>query len=274
MAEQQQFGSDGLVVKDSGVWAKEKLYYLERYLDIVSVGMKKKWAGKLYYVDLFAGPGKCLIRGTNEEVDGSPLIALKFNFAKYFFVESDEKCYQALAARAKIRAPGKNIETIQGDCNDVIERINLPPSSLALAFIDPTGVSPLAFETIRKLVENRRVDLIINFPEGMGIRMNLRQYTNSEANALDRFMGTSKWKARYEQSMNSFNQACSEIAQEYLGNLGALGYIAVDSDWIPVKTHKNTLLYYLLFASKHSRGNDLWRKIKQIDPHGQRRLFS
>lgn len=101
MAEQQQFGSDGLVVKDSGVWAKEKLYYLERYLDIVSVGMKKKWAGKLYYVDLFAGPGKCLIRGTNnEEVDGSPLIALKFNFAKYFFVESDEKCYQSFGGES------------------------------------------------------------------------------------------------------------------------------------------------------------------------------
>ena len=64
MAEQEQLGSDGLVARDSGVWAKEKLYYLEHYLDIFSVGMNKKWAGKLYYVDLFAGPGKCRIRET------------------------------------------------------------------------------------------------------------------------------------------------------------------------------------------------------------------
>jgi three-Cys-motif partner protein len=274
MSDPEQLGADGLPVRDSGVWAGEKLYYLERYLDIVSVGMKKKWAGKLYYVDLFAGPGKCLIRETREEIDGSPLIALKFNFAKYFFVESDEKCYRALAARVKVRAPEKDVDIIPGDCNDVIEKIKLPPGSLALAFIDPTGVSPLAFETIRKLAENRKVDLIINFHEGMGIRMNLRQYTRSEANALDRFMGTSMWKERYGKSLKSFNQVCSEIAKEYLGNLRALGYIAVDSDWIPVKTHKNTLLCYLVFASKHPRGNDLWRKIKQIDPHGQRGLFS
>jgi hypothetical protein len=30
--------------------------------------MKKKWVGKLYYVDLFAGPGKCRIRETQEEM--------------------------------------------------------------------------------------------------------------------------------------------------------------------------------------------------------------
>jgi hypothetical protein len=34
------------------------------------------------------------------------------------------------------------------------------------------------------------------------------------------------------------------------------------------------LLYYLLFASKNPRGNDFWRKIKRIGPHGQRELFS
>jgi len=39
MSEPEQLGSDGLPVRDSGVWAGEKLYYLERYLDIVSVGM-------------------------------------------------------------------------------------------------------------------------------------------------------------------------------------------------------------------------------------------
>jgi len=274
MPEPEKLGSDGLPVRDSGVWAGDKLYYLEHYLDIVSVGMKKKWAGKLCYVDLFAGPGKCRIRETRKEIDGSPLIALKFNFAKYFFVESDEKCYRALAARANARAPEKDVDIIPGDCNDVIEKIKLPPGSLAIAFVDPTGVSPLAFETIHKLAENRKVDLIINFHEGMGIRMNLWQYTRSEANALDRFMGTSRWKERYGKPPKSFNQVCSEIAKEYLGNLRALGYVAVDSDWIPVKTHQNTLLYYLVFASKHPRGNDLWRKIKRIDPHGQRGLFS
>jgi three-Cys-motif partner protein len=274
MPQQEHLGSDGLVARDSGAWAKEKLYFLERYLDIVSVGMKKKWADRLYYVDLFAGPGKCLIRETNEEIDGSPLIGLKFNFAKYFLVESDKKCYRALAARVKARAPEKDVEIIQGDCNDEIDKINPLPSSLGLAFIDPTGVSQLAFETIRKLAHNRKIDVIINFPEGMGIRMNLFQYTETERNALNRFMDSARWQERYRQAPTSFNEMCTEIAKEYLTNLRSLGYIAVDGDWIPVRTDQNTLLYYLLFASKHRRGNDFWRKIKRIDPYGQRHLFS
>jgi three-Cys-motif partner protein len=272
MQQEEHLGSDGLVARDSGAWAKEKLYYLERYFDIVSVGMKKKWAGRLYYVDLFAGPGKCRIRETNEEIDGSPLIALKFNFAKYFFVESDDKRCRALQARVKARAPEKDVEIIQGDCNDEIEKIKLPPSSLGLAFIDPTGVSSLAFGTIRKLAHDRKIDLIINFPEGMGIRMNLFQYTESERNALNRFMGSATWQERQRQVPTSFDEMCKDIAKEYLANLKSLGYLAVNSDWIPVKTDRNTLLYYLLFASKDPRGNDFWRKITKIDPHGQRHL--
>jgi hypothetical protein len=46
----------------------------------------------------------------------------------------------------------------------------------------------------------------------------------------------------------------------------------VDGEQIPVKADKNVLLYYLLFASKHPRGNDYWRKISLIGPHGQRKL--
>src|SRR5271169_4076334 len=66
MSEQDLSERDGLPVRDSGIWVKEKLYYLGRYLRIFSVGMKNKWAGRLYYVDLCAGPGRCLIRGTQE----------------------------------------------------------------------------------------------------------------------------------------------------------------------------------------------------------------
>jgi three-Cys-motif partner protein len=163
---------------------------------------------------------------------------------------------------------------ICGDCNETIEQANLPTTGLGLAFIDPTGISQISFDTVRKLTIGRQIDLIINFPEGMGIRMNLHQYTQTDESALTRFMGSARWKERYGQSLTSFDQVCAEIAKEYLDNLRSLGYLAVDSDWIPVRTGQNTLLYYLLFASKNPRGNDFWRKIKRIGPHGERDLFS
>lgn len=274
MPDQDSLGNDGLITRDSGLWVKEKLYYLERYLDIFSVGMKKKWPEKLYYIDLFAGPGKCRIRETNEEVDGSPLIALRFDFAKYFFFEGNDTCLEALQSRTRDRAPDKweKVKIIPGDSNETIKAAQLPTDGLGVAFIDPTGISQIPFETIRALTAGRQIDLIINFSEGMGIRMNLHQYTQSDESALTRFMGSARWRLRYEQSLTTFDQVCAEIAREYLANLGSLGYLAVDSEKIPVKAGQNALLYYLLFASKHPKGNEFWRKIALIDPHGQRRF--
>lgn len=272
MQEPETIGNDGLPVRDSGLWTKEKLYYLEHYLDIFSVGMHKKWGGKLYYVDLFAGPGRCLIRETKEEIDGSPLIALKFNFAKYFFFETDTACYKALATRVKVRAPDKNVVLVPGDCNKKIDEVKPIPNSLGLAFIDPTGISPIAFETIRKLTANRKIDLIINFHEGMGIRMNIHQYSQREQSALKAFVGSDHSIKKFKEAPSSIDQVCREITNEYRENLRKLGYQVVDGDQIPIKTEKNVLLYYLLFASKDPRGNDFWRKIGLIDFHGQRKF--
>lgn len=275
MSEQQMLGADDLPARGSGAWAKEKLYYLERYLDIFSVGMHKKWKSKLYYMDLFAGPGRCLIPETQEEFDGSPLIALKFNFAKYFFFESDPDGFKALDTRIKNRAPEKlkNVKLVPGDCNEEILKVSFPPSpSLGVAFIDPTGISPLPFQTIRKLTAKRKIDLIINFHEGMGIRMNLHQYTTTDENALTSFMGNDRWKQQFKQQPRSFNETCRAIAKEYLENLQELGYLAFDSDRIPIRTDQDALLYYLLFASKDPKGTEFWHKISLINPHGQRKL--
>jgi three-Cys-motif partner protein len=53
-------------------------------------GVVKKWEAKLAYVDLFAGPGRSIIRDTGEEVEGSPVLSLKYEFAKYIFVDKPE----------------------------------------------------------------------------------------------------------------------------------------------------------------------------------------
>lgn len=234
--------------------------------------MKNKW--NLYYIDLFAGPGRCLIRDTQKEIDGSPLIALLgFNFAKYYFLEADTNCLEALTHRIKKRAPEKydKVQIVPGDCNETINQIDPPKGSLGLAFIDPTGISPLAFDTIRKLTENRKIDLIINFHEGMGIRMNMHQYAQKEDSALDSFVGSARWRSKLGSL--SFDKICKEIANEFLENLSKIGYLSFDNERIPVRTNQNALLYYLIFASKHPKGSEFWRKISLIGPSGQRKLF-
>src|SRR5438132_1901263 len=74
---------DGLPVRDSGVWILQKHRPLVYYSEIFNQAMKDKdWENRVYF-ELFAGPGRCLIRGTNEEDWGSPLKIIKTNFTQF-----------------------------------------------------------------------------------------------------------------------------------------------------------------------------------------------
>src|SRR5260370_40232206 len=60
--------SDGLPARLTGQWVHGKKYYFCRYLDIMTHGVGRKWEGKLAYVDLFSGPGRSIVRGSQEQV--------------------------------------------------------------------------------------------------------------------------------------------------------------------------------------------------------------
>jgi three-Cys-motif partner protein len=165
-----------------------------------------------------------------------------------------------------------DIAIVPGDCNRLIDHVKPSPGSLGLAFIDPTGLSPFKFETMRTLTANRQIDLIINFHEGMGIRMNMHQYMAKEDSALDLFVGSDRWRKEIGEDSTSLDQLCQAITAEFRDNLRTLGYKIVDGTQIPIRAQNNILLYYLLFASKHPRGNEFWEKIGAINPHGQRRF--
>ena len=105
--------TDGLPIRESGPWIKRKYHYLERYIDIFTVGMSKKWP--LTFVDLFAGPGRCLITETGEEVNGSALIALKYNFNNYIFDALQKRCNQT--------GKSSQIQFFNSDCNKIPAQI-------------------------------------------------------------------------------------------------------------------------------------------------------
>src|SRR5205807_1792249 len=137
----------------------------------------EKWSGRLCYVDLFSGPGRSIVRSSGEDVDGSPLLSLKYQFGSYVFVDKPD-VLAVLEKRISSHPKRPQITLIEGDCNIVISRILnvLPAGHLTLAFIDPTGLQ-IKFSTIERLVHNRSVDLLMTIQFGMGIRMNLPLYT-------------------------------------------------------------------------------------------------
>lgn len=260
-------GSDGFLVRCVGEWSKAKHYYLKRYIDTFITSMRKKWCGELYYIDLFAGPGKCIARDTEEEIDGSPLIALNapYPFAGYFFVELNEEVLNVLSERCRSHPNYNRVKFYSGDCNLVIDEIMniIPRRSLSLAFIDPTGLH-FKFPTLQKLAQ-RKIDLIVTFPEGP-IKRNIKKFMAEEHSPLDDVIGDTGWRR-----LNTGR----EIIEYYRKKLTSLSYQEVKlGEEVAIRsTDRNLPLYFLLFASKHPLGHKFWQEISEIDHKGQRRLL-
>ncbi len=68
---------DRLPVRNVGSWTEDKLWFWNRYIDIATSAMvgHPAWPNGLVYVDLFAGPGVCVVRDTNRRIPGSAVIA-------------------------------------------------------------------------------------------------------------------------------------------------------------------------------------------------------
>jgi three-Cys-motif partner protein len=218
--------SDGLLARPVGSWSKEKHHYLQRYCRIFSSGMKNLWPTRTY-IDLFSGPGRCVIEGTGEEIDGSPLIAARTEppFTHLFYNDLDPLAVEALDTR--VRALGAtNAQCLNFDCNIVIDRIlawlgRLPPS-LDLCFIDPTAWQ-IRFTSVARLTHGRRMDLIIAFQSA-----SMKRITHLDAQALADFFGDDpqypEWRMLYETAKRDGRSITRTFLDHYQGRLRSIGY--------------------------------------------------
>jgi three-Cys-motif partner protein len=256
---------DGLLTRSSGAWAKDKHYYLQRYCRIFSVGMKNKW--RRTYLDMMAGPGICRVRGTEELVPGSPLVALEEDFDDYVFAEENDQCFEALEQRVKAHRKADKCRLVHGSWIEMVGSQGFAlPNGLSLAFVDPTGIAQVPWTSVSRLAAAGRVDILFTIQHGMGIKLNMHQYLDAESeSAADRFVGTSQWKA-------SLGRAAADpkdlLIQTFTDNMGELGYKT--RKWMLMRTDSGTPLYYLCLFSKHERALDFWDKIVVKDPRGQR----
>jgi three-Cys-motif partner protein len=270
--ESPLLGSDGLPARETGAWVHEKNYFVERYLTIFSRGVKRKWQGKLAYVDLFSGPGLNIVRDSREEVEGSPSLALRNDFARYIFVDQPE-VLSTLSKRLATHPKFNQISFVEGDCNVVIGSVidRLPGDHLALAFVDPPGLQ-IHFETIERLVHRRKIDLLMTIQLGMGITMNLPFYAQPGGGAvLTGFVGNDSWREDTAAG-GSASQVSRRILARYDQQLRSLGYETVRDREIGIKNDRNLLLYFIKLASRHPLGEKFWREATAILPSGQRFL--
>jgi three-Cys-motif partner protein len=259
---------DGLVVQCVGPWVKDKHHYLGKYLAATSQVRARYLPphgdGGTTYVELFAGNGRAYIPDTKEFIDGSPLIAVNDphrSFSDIILCDIDEENVHALRERTKHT---RRVRVEQGDCNAIIDRIvrSIPKRSYAVALLDPFGPGALSFETIRRLAAFPRMDLILHFPLG-AMKRNFKDYAKYE-----RFLGLPAKDWGVDIIHGEDISSLIPVMRRQLISLG-YGEHGVDVRSPRVTNTSNVLLYHLVFASKHIRGDEIWNSVTKNPPNGQ-----
>lgn len=268
---------DGLAMRSSQDYAKDKLRILEGYIYRFSTSMRNKQWRALHYVDLFAGPGKNFFEPSLEIRLGSPLIALttKYPFTQYRFVELKPQDFETLQKRVASSDRQERVMLMQGDSNVLVEKIVQEIqsvdekyvegkwSSINLAFLDPEGLE-LHWTTVEKLGRVGRMDLIINFSTS-GLTRNADQMMEKkQATKLDLFFGTPEWREIYREVANrDISQRRRTMLDFYKKRLASLGYVInLEREILPdekvFRNKRGAQVYTLMFASKHDLGVKFW----------------
>lgn len=273
-----QSATDGLPIRCVGNWANDKIYYLLQYFQIFTQGMYKKW-GKLRYVEVCSGPGRCCTRdgyeqnGTALSIVKKPLFDL---LADAIFIDYSHRVVDVLAKRFAAAGKTDRVHAIVGDYNDsdsIVRALGeFSPDSLTLCFIDPTDCS-LPFDTVKRIFQatHGKCDFLISFFDGLDFHRNGVQATLKGPHAESqkkyaRFLDTPDFFARKEVVEAAQANKPSELSwlfrKQYAQNLGDIGLPF--QDWKSVKNY-----YDLLYASSHPTGLAFWKKATKYDSAGQ-----
>lgn len=260
---------DDFDLAEIGPWARQKYSLLYEYMVLFSTGMKNRW-NKRVYIDLFSGPGKGIVKGTNNIYKTSPLLALsvKDKFDKYIFCDISENNINVLKKRVEIEFPNSDVTYLIGDSNelasDIIEKLKHYKKSdrmLSFCFVDPFSMN-IKFSTIRTIQEIF-ADFLVFLALGMDANRNKRLYLNKNHERISEFLDDPNWREDWEN--DSEHLFTKFLIDKFADKMTQLGYLDQPYDnFIPIKSFmKNLKLYYLAFFSKHERGYEFWEKVKK-----------
>lgn len=278
-------GSDNLPVQCVGPWVEDKYFFLEQYLNATREA-RRKFTEKenAVFIDLFSGPGKCVIRDEKSEINSGGIRALNRDeapFNEYHYFDINETNAKALEKRT-INSLNCHIKCGNSNLliNDLVKSLLKQYWRYHFAFIDPFGPDGLKFNTIRELAKLERMDMLIHFPIG-AIKRNLNTWINRPNNILDGFLGTDSWRKEI-----SNNNVLNGLIDVYKKQLMSIGYpeeglkmkpsdqnVFTGLPMVSVKNTKEIDLYVLIFASKHPIAQKIWNSIIKVTPNGQRSFF-
>lgn len=265
-------------VRCVGQWAFDKIYFLNQYFGIFGNGMKYKWAGKLDYIEVCSGPGRCVVRETGREIDGTALTVINnksyvhYNSATFFDIS--QPVVDALNTRLKKCSADAHAQATIADYKESqsIARAAKRRSAggLSLIFIDPTDCG-VPFETLRQFKRQLvDVDFIISIMTFADANRHLaRAFLDPASDVRAKYVSFLGGPAFFLDLQNQAQAKANDcqalriaFREAYKTSLRELGYKHFAME--PVGN-----LYELLFASCHERGLKFWTQVQRIKPDNQ-----
>jgi three-Cys-motif partner protein len=256
-------GTDDLPARVVKLHNDHKAHFIRQYSHTVATAMSKKW-GSLAFIDMFGGPGVCWVEDTGQFVTGSPLIAVeaKPQFTHHVVVDMDSLCTSALEKR--FAAANTDAKIICADSNepstiDAVRAAIPRRGCLSLALLDPQGCN-LHLETIRRLTDDRSMDLLINLP----IHSLYRCLKKGDWHVLSNVLGPD-WPKTASDGVTGWRAAIRALYREKLAEMGYVYWAAKEVR----SEEKKSPLYDFILASRHPLAKEFFEKVTRETAHGQ-----
>lgn len=259
---------DGLHLPTIGRHSLEKIRRHNYYAALFTKAMRHKWPQRAC-IGLYSGAGLARLGDTGEIVETSALavIGQEVPFTKYIFVDSDNKCLDALEAR--VRAVDRVVDAtfIGKPVNEATDEViaampqfgGAEGGLLSLCFVDPFRVD-LDFRVIRELAQFK-IDSLIMLPLGFDIRRNLRRYLDDPEDRLGAPIDSADWRTEWPERREPERAFVRFVLKKFDQAMHRLGFRECDiSATVPVKvTGMGVYLYSLALYSRSPLGEQFWK---------------
>src|SRR5882757_2111700 len=263
---------DGLIVGEVGPWASEKHDRLRRYIDAARGARAKflppKGTAGASYIELYSGAGRSVIKDTNQFIEGNAVVAFNAGRASgHPFSEmhlSDLEARNSSALAQRITALGGTATTRVGAASVVVDQVMsvINPYGLHLAFLDPFNLAQLPFSIIERMLQVKRMDMIIHVSV-QDLQRNFDTHSRV-GQSLDIFAPGWRDAVDVNQSTAALRAAFIEYWLETIRSLGTHPATGIPL----IVGEKNQRLYWLVFLSSSPLGEKLWNDVQNLTGQG------
>jgi len=255
-------------------WICHKLECFAEYIEAYTRTLDDN---RCCYLELYAGCGKCICKGTDCVIEDSALRALatKRKFDSYILIARDSQDAESL--KQLTASHDVDVKIITGNCvnEKVLQQAFdlIPRSASSFVLIDPPGYRQLRWSTIKKLTahgkdwKGHKIELLIIFPLEMAL---LRNLTRPECQAsITRLYGNRQWQEISQKRLDGkigTDKMRARLVKLFKAGLKELGYKYVE-DFKPASPSRQPL-YHLISANDSQRRakliSEAWGKARYL----------